>query len=64
MMAQKLKQHEIDAIKSSDVLKQRFITSYRLMLDFFGIHLIDETVGSLKRADNWEERFSHLNRYM
>lgn len=40
----------------------RFIRAYKLMLGFYGIHLVNEETGELKRAENWRERFENLNR--
>jgi hypothetical protein len=34
----------------------------QMMLDFYGIRLINETTGDVERADNFEERFDNLNR--
>lgn len=34
--------------------------AYKMMLEFFGIKLIDKT-GNVARAVNWQERFQHLN---
>ncbi|XP_041367641.1 opioid growth factor receptor-like protein 1 [Gigantopelta aegis] len=59
--AQELQLHEIQAIKEDPVAYGRVRTSYELMLDFFGIKLIDKHTGKLARADNWEERFENLN---
>jgi len=38
------------------------VESYKLMLDFYGIRLVNESSGEVKRANNWEERFKDLNR--
>ena len=35
-----------------------------MMLEFYGIRLSDEKTGDLERADNWKERFHHLNHSM
>ncbi|KAI1241145.1 hypothetical protein IHE44_0009608 [Lamprotornis superbus] len=39
---------------------RRFLLAYKMMLEFFGIKLIDKT-GNVARAANWQERFQHLN---
>ncbi|XP_075022805.1 opioid growth factor receptor isoform X2 [Calonectris borealis] len=54
---------EIQAFKKSKEVMQRFIRAYQLMLRFYGIVLINEETGELKRAENWAERFQNLNRY-
>ena len=35
-----------------------------MMLDFYGITLVSSDTGELARADNYKERFDHLNRYV
>lgn len=40
--------------------KRRFLGAYSLMLDFYGIKLLDKS-GNVARASNWQERFQHLN---
>ncbi|XP_068118776.1 opioid growth factor receptor-like [Hyperolius riggenbachi] len=46
--------------ENSDVIK-RFLQSYKLMLGFYGIELMNEETGEVTRAHNWEERFRNLN---
>lgn len=50
------------AFKKSKEVMQRFIRAYQLMLGFYGIVLVNEETGELKRAENWAERFQNLNR--
>uniref|UniRef100_A0A8C5EFJ6 Opioid growth factor receptor-like 1 n=1 Tax=Gouania willdenowi TaxID=441366 RepID=A0A8C5EFJ6_GOUWI len=40
--------------------KRRFLAAYSLMLDFYGVKLLDKS-GGVARAPNWLERFQHLN---
>uniref|UniRef100_A0A3P8SDM9 Opioid growth factor receptor like 1 n=1 Tax=Amphiprion percula TaxID=161767 RepID=A0A3P8SDM9_AMPPE len=40
--------------------KRRFLAAYSLMLDFYGIKLLDKS-GNVARAPNWQQRFQHLN---
>ncbi|KAM6242721.1 opioid growth factor receptor isoform 3-T3 [Spheniscus humboldti] len=54
---------EIQAFKRSKEVMQRFTRAYQLMLRFYGISLINEKTGELKRAGNWAERFQNLNRF-
>lgn len=44
------------------IVKKRLLKSYKLMLDFYGIRLVSEETGEVKRAENWRERFENLNR--
>ena len=39
----------------------RVLRSYEMMLDFYGMELDKET-GKISRAQNWKDRFPHLNR--
>lgn len=50
------------AFRKSKEVMDRFIRAYKLMLGFYGIHLVNEETGELKRAENWRERFENLNR--
>ncbi|XP_009702688.1 PREDICTED: opioid growth factor receptor, partial [Cariama cristata] len=54
---------EIQAFKKSKEVMQRFVRAYQLMLRFYGIVLLNEETGELKRAENWAERFQNLNRF-
>ncbi|XP_067286883.1 opioid growth factor receptor-like [Pseudorasbora parva] len=58
-----LTKNEIKAFRKDEAAKMKLVKSYKLMLDFYGIRLVNETTGEVKRADNWKERFSNLNRY-
>ncbi|XP_036416069.1 opioid growth factor receptor-like [Colossoma macropomum] len=60
--AQVLTLKEIKHFRENDQLKRRLLTSYRLMLDFYGIKLLDENTGEVGHAENWRERFENLNR--
>uniref|UniRef100_A0A8C3LTJ9 Opioid growth factor receptor n=1 Tax=Chrysolophus pictus TaxID=9089 RepID=A0A8C3LTJ9_CHRPC len=54
---------EIQALKKSEEVMERFIRAYQLMLRFYGIILVNQETGELKRAENWAERFQNLNRF-
>ena len=43
--------------------KKRILKSYKMMLDFYGMVLKNESTGEIERAENWKARFKHLNRY-
>uniref|UniRef100_A0ACB8F7F4 Uncharacterized protein n=1 Tax=Sphaerodactylus townsendi TaxID=933632 RepID=A0ACB8F7F4_9SAUR len=55
--------NEIKAFRKSEEVMDRFVRAYKLMLGFYGIELIDEKEGELRRADNYLERFWNLNQY-
>ncbi|NXS62066.1 OGFR factor, partial [Brachypteracias leptosomus] len=61
--ARPLTWQEIQAFKKYKEVMQRFIRAYQLMLRFYGIILVNEETGELKRAENWVERFQNLNRF-
>ncbi|XDV51707.1 hypothetical protein PO909_020543 [Leuciscus waleckii] len=58
-----LTKKEIKAFRKDEEAKRKLVESYKLMLDFYGIRLVDETTGEVDRAPNWTDRFRNLNRY-
>jgi len=60
--AQRLQLHEAKSISADQSLQDRIIISYELMLDFYGMKLIDKKTGEIGRGDNWKTRYAHLNR--
>ncbi|XP_037126974.1 opioid growth factor receptor-like protein 1 [Syngnathus acus] len=58
--AHELTQDEIKEFQSTREAKRRFLAAYSLMLDFYGIKLLDKS-GNVARSSNWQERFRHLN---
>ncbi|XP_027032113.2 opioid growth factor receptor-like isoform X2 [Tachysurus fulvidraco] len=52
----------IKLFRRDEQVKKRLLTSYKLMLDFYGIELISEETGEVRRATNWTERSANLNR--
>ncbi|XP_066171079.1 opioid growth factor receptor-like protein 1 isoform X1 [Sylvia atricapilla] len=58
--AKELTTYEIEEFKKTKEAIRRFLLAYKMMLEFFGIKLIDKT-GNVARAANWQERFQHLN---
>ncbi|XP_059215741.1 opioid growth factor receptor-like protein 1 [Centropristis striata] len=58
--AHELTQDEIKEFQSTREAKRRFLAAYSLMLDFYGIKLLDKS-GNVARAPNWQDRFQHLN---
>ncbi|KAF5904604.1 opioid growth factor receptor-like protein 1 [Clarias magur] len=53
---------EIKHFCEDKTVKKRLLKSYKLMLDFYGIRLVNEETGEVRRANNWRERFENLNR--
>ncbi|XP_059373438.1 opioid growth factor receptor-like protein 1 [Carassius carassius] len=58
--AQELTQDEIKEFQSTREARRRFLLAYTIMLDFFGIKLLDKS-GNVARAPKWQDRFQHLN---
>lgn len=58
--AQELTQDEIKEFQGTREAKRRFLVAYTVMLDFFGLKLLDKN-GNVARAANWQDRFQHLN---
>ncbi|XP_051887255.1 opioid growth factor receptor-like protein 1 [Pristis pectinata] len=59
--AKELTVQEIKSFRQSDVAKVRLIEAYKMMLDFYGIKLVNEQTGEVKRAHHWKQRFHNLN---
>jgi hypothetical protein len=60
-LAQVLQLHEAQAIRADKKCLDRVRRSYEMMLDFYGIKLVDKETGQLERAENYKARFNHLN---
>lgn len=60
--ASTLTKQEIEEFRQNDTARKHLLESYKLMLDFYGMELCDEKSGKVKRASNWKNRFSNLNR--
>ncbi|XP_028970032.2 opioid growth factor receptor-like protein 1 isoform X2 [Esox lucius] len=60
--AKELTKKEIEAFLQNDTAKQRLLKSYKLMLDFYGIKLSNDTTGDVETAENWRKRFENLDR--
>ncbi|XP_041837547.1 opioid growth factor receptor-like [Melanotaenia boesemani] len=59
--ASTLTKEEIKEFCENPTAQSNLLKSYKLMLDFYGIELVNETTGDVKRAKNWRERFDNLN---
>jgi hypothetical protein len=49
------------ALRSDPQAQRRLLTSYQIMLDFYGMRLADETLGFVVRHSNYSQRYSNLN---
>ncbi|XP_051532347.1 opioid growth factor receptor-like [Myxocyprinus asiaticus] len=57
-----LTKKEIKLFREDENAKKHLVKSYKLMLDFYGIQLVNECTGDVARARNWQDRFRNLNR--
>ncbi|GAA5913856.1 hypothetical protein JCM8208_004772 [Rhodotorula glutinis] len=68
--AQPLELHEVEGIKADPQAMARLLESYRIMLAFYGLRLVDPTTGELALADavpaphqaSFVQRFANLER--
>ncbi|XP_065098106.1 opioid growth factor receptor-like protein 1 [Paramisgurnus dabryanus] len=57
-----LTKEEIKQFRKDNEAKGNLLKSYELMLDFYGIRLVNDHTGEVTHAHNWKERFDNLNR--
>jgi len=61
MSASPLTTHEIEEITSSPIMLMRVRRAYELMLDFYGMKLLDTETGLVgRKEDGWEGRYQNL----
>ncbi|CCO31364.1 Opioid growth factor receptor Short=OGFr [Rhizoctonia solani AG-1 IB] len=61
MLAHPLTEYEIEEITSSPTILLRVRRAYELMLDFYGMKLLDTESGLIgRKEDGWEERYHNL----
>jgi hypothetical protein len=58
---QPMTKHEAEEISKSYECKERLIKSYSLMLDFYGMELVDSKTGEVKRSKNYKDRYHNLD---
>ncbi|XP_059837011.1 opioid growth factor receptor-like isoform X2 [Hypanus sabinus] len=61
--AKELTVQEIKSFEQTIIAKTRLVEAYKMMLDFYGIMLVNEETGEVKRAPHWEQRFHNLNQH-
>jgi hypothetical protein len=60
--ANRLQKHELLAIRADPVIRARVIRSYEMMLDFYGMVLVDRDTGEIARNQTtYKSRYAHLN---
>lgn len=64
MMQEPLSPAEIEIMRSDESIQSKIQQAYQLMLDFFGMQLVDNTTGQIDRLpnDNYIDRYDNLNR--
>ncbi|KAF9067142.1 opioid growth factor receptor conserved region-domain-containing protein [Rhodocollybia butyracea] len=63
--SQPLQRHELEAMKSDPDVIKRIVESYKLMLDFYGMHLVSLETGEVERSlppRNYAARYKNLVR--
>ena len=58
--AQPLQKHEIKTMTKDETIIRRIVTSYKLMLDFYGMRLEDEATGLVSRSKNHAAQYRNL----
>jgi hypothetical protein len=58
--SQPLQVHEIEKMKTDPTVIARILTSYELMLDFYGMKLLSPETGLINRSENYEARYENL----
>lgn len=59
--AHPLSKREATAMRNSPIIARRIVTSYRMMLQFYGFMLVDETTGEVRKSEAWQPRFRNFN---
>jgi len=52
---------EAAAMRKDMAVATRIVKSYKLMLDFYGLILVNEFTGEIARGKNWQDRYNNLN---
>lgn len=52
------------AIKENSATHKRVLEAYKMMLNFYGMELVNDIDGRIQRCKNWTTRYSHLNKYV
>jgi len=61
--AQPLQKWEADKIASTPVMQDRLIRLYELMLDFYGMRLVNRVTGEVARNEIWRDRYANLEHH-
>ncbi|XP_041743647.1 opioid growth factor receptor-like [Coregonus clupeaformis] len=61
--AKELTKKEIEAFLEDETVKKKLVKSYKLMLDFYGIQMSNDTTGEVRCTNNWRDRFDNMDRH-
>lgn len=59
--SQELFAHEIAAMVGDAAVRDRVRDAYAMMLEFYGLRLVDNNTGRVERSSDWAARFAHLD---
>jgi hypothetical protein len=59
--AQALQDHEAAVFLGHPLCRQRFLKAYKMMLEFWGMILVNDDTGEVKRHQQWQSRYENLN---
>lgn len=59
--AHPLSKREAKAMREDPVIARRIVTSYQMMLRFYGFVLVDEVTGEVRKSEAWQPRFRNFN---
>lgn len=59
--AHPLSKLEAKAMRENPIVARRIITSYRMMLQFYGFTLVNENTGDVRKSEAWQSRFRNFN---
>ncbi|KAJ7644231.1 opioid growth factor receptor conserved region-domain-containing protein [Roridomyces roridus] len=62
--SQVLQPHELTALKEKPEAIERLVTSYKLMLDFYGMRLVSEETGAIDRAHRYRNLVRSGHNYL
>eukprot|EP00494_Astrolonche_serrata_P029366 UN29633 len=59
--SQKLYPHEMVIMKNDPQIRAKILHSYRLILDFYGMKIVNENTGEIGRTKSYKRRYDNLN---
>lgn len=60
-LSKKLRREVAELMRKDEEIAHRFIKSYQLMLDFYGMELADLKTGEIRASSNWKTRYQNLD---